>query len=146
MDRRSRRPTTGFGRGCAKRSSAPTSPATSACASNAGRVAHREELVAALGETFRTRSAQKWLERLAARGVPAGIVRGVREAFSAAARAGDPATVLVEHPTIGELPLVRSPIRLLPPSSQPPLAPPLLGQHTEEVLRELGIDPRVAFD
>ena len=51
-------------------------------ATNAGRVEHREELVATLGETLRTRSADDWLERLARHGVPAGVVRRVSEALA----------------------------------------------------------------
>jgi crotonobetainyl-CoA:carnitine CoA-transferase CaiB-like acyl-CoA transferase len=113
-------------------------------ASNRGRVEHREELVRKLTETFRARSADDWLARLDAHGVPAGKVRGVREAFEAAAAAGDAASVVVDHPTIGALPLVRGPIRLDPadPGQSPPVpaAPPLLGQHTAEVLEELGLD------
>ena len=108
---------------------------------NPGRVANREELVSTLGETFRTRPADEWIDRLTAHGVPAGKVRGVREAFAAAAEAGDPASIRVEHPTIGSLPLVRSPIRLDPEPAAPPLAPPLLGGDTVEILRELGVDP-----
>jgi crotonobetainyl-CoA:carnitine CoA-transferase CaiB-like acyl-CoA transferase len=92
-----------------------------------------------LTETFRTRTAEEWLTALHACGVPAGKVRGVREAFDAAADAGRPATVTVEHPTIGELELTASPIRLEPPVEEPPTPPPLLGQHTDEVLRELGL-------
>jgi crotonobetainyl-CoA:carnitine CoA-transferase CaiB-like acyl-CoA transferase len=105
---------------------------------NAKRVEHRNELVATLNHTFAQRSADDWLTKLSERGVPAGKVRGVREAFEAAAAAGDPATVTVEHPTIGSLELTRSPIRFTPAQSQQPLAPPLLGEHTEEVFRELG--------
>jgi crotonobetainyl-CoA:carnitine CoA-transferase CaiB-like acyl-CoA transferase len=110
-------------------------------ATNPGRVEHRNELVRALGETFRTRAADDWLVSLAKQGVPAGKVRGVREAFEAAAEAGEPATMRLDHPTIGSLELVRSPIRVHPEPAAPPTPPPLLGQHTVEILRELQVDP-----
>jgi crotonobetainyl-CoA:carnitine CoA-transferase CaiB-like acyl-CoA transferase len=109
-------------------------------ATNPGRVEHREELASSLAGTFRTRTAEDWLARMERHGVPAGKVRGVREAFEAAAQAGDPATVLVDHPTIGELQLARSPIRLQRGGDRRPSAPPVLGQHTVEVLGEIGVD------
>ncbi len=110
-------------------------------AHNRDRVENRDDLVRTLTRTFRTRTADEWLAALQAGGVPAGKVRGVREAFEAAADAGRAATITVEHPTIGELPLTAGPIRLDPPASVAPLPPPLLGEHTEEVLRELGLEP-----
>ncbi len=97
---------------------------------NPGRVEHRDELVAELVTVFAGRSAEEWIGRLDAAGVPAGKVRGVREALAEAE------IVTVEHPTIGPLPLVASPLGLR--GERPPLPPPLLGQHTGEVLAELG--------
>jgi crotonobetainyl-CoA:carnitine CoA-transferase CaiB-like acyl-CoA transferase len=97
---------------------------------NPGRVEHRDELVAELTRTFASRSADEWIGRLDAAGVPAGKVRGVREALAEAE------IVTVEHPTIGSLPLVASPLG--PRGERSPLPPPLLGQHTREVLAELG--------
>ncbi len=106
-------------------------------ATNAGRVEHRDELVPELERRFRERTAEEWLDALGGAGVPAGKVRTVPEALRAAADAGRPATVTVEHPTAGPLDLVASPI-WNGEGGAAPEPPPLLGQHTAEVLGELG--------
>jgi crotonobetainyl-CoA:carnitine CoA-transferase CaiB-like acyl-CoA transferase len=105
-------------------------------ATNPGRVEHRRELVSLLEDRFRTRSADEWLTELHAAGVPAGKVRSVPEALAAAAEAGRAATLTVEHPTAGPLDLVASPI--WGATRTDPTPPPLLGEHTAEVLAELG--------
>ncbi len=46
--------------------------------------------------------------------------------------------VKMDHPTIGELPLVGSPLKMSDTPVEYRLPPPLMGEHTEEVLRELG--------
>lgn len=105
-------------------------------ATNAARVEHRRELVPLLAARFLERSADDWLAALAAAGVPSGKVRTVPDALAAAAAAGRPATVTVEHPTAGPLELVASPIWGATRTEATP--PPLLGEHTAEVLGELG--------
>jgi crotonobetainyl-CoA:carnitine CoA-transferase CaiB-like acyl-CoA transferase len=105
-------------------------------ATNAGRVEHRRELIPLLEQRFRERPAEDWLADLEAAGVPAGKVRSVPDALAAAAAAGRSATVTVEHPTAGPLDLVGSPI--WGATRTDATAPPLLGEHTAEVLSELG--------
>jgi crotonobetainyl-CoA:carnitine CoA-transferase CaiB-like acyl-CoA transferase len=105
-------------------------------AANADRVRNRLELIPLIGERLAERPADEWLERLAEAGVPAGKIRGVREALDAAV----PATVEVDHPTAGRLELVRPAFRLAGGTATP-APPPLLGEHTREVLAELGLAP-----
>jgi crotonobetainyl-CoA:carnitine CoA-transferase CaiB-like acyl-CoA transferase len=105
---------------------------------NASRVEGREDLIPELEATFATRSADDWAELLDGAGVPAGKIRGVLDAIEAVTAAGRDPRVTVDHPTIGALDLIGSPIRT--DGMPAPTAPPLLGQHSREVLSELGVD------
>jgi crotonobetainyl-CoA:carnitine CoA-transferase CaiB-like acyl-CoA transferase len=101
---------------------------------NEARVRNRAELLPLLEQDFAARSADAWVAALDEAGVPAGKIRGVLEAL----RAAEPATIRVAHPTAGTLELVAPPFELAaePPAPTPP---PLLGEHTREVLAELGL-------
>jgi len=108
-------------------------------ATNNVRVENRDTLIPLIEERLKARTAEEWLSALDAVGVPTGKIRSVPDALRAAADAGVPASTRVPHPTAGEVELMNSPIQI-ESGLRPPQAPPLLGEHTAEVLAELGLD------
>ena len=105
------------------------------------RVEHRDELVPVLASCLAARGSDQWLRRLAAAEVPCGPVNTLDRVFADPQLASRQMLLSVDHPTAGPLRLVASPARFdgMPP--EPPLPPPLLGQHTDEILSGLlGID------
>ncbi|MCP1585340.1 CaiB/BaiF CoA transferase family protein [Pseudoxanthomonas mexicana] len=107
-------------------------------ATNAGRVRHRDALIPVLQQAFRTRDRHACLAALEAAGIPCGPVNDLAEVFADPQVRARGMIVDASHPHAGTLPLVGSPIKLSVTPVQPPSAPPLLGEHTDEVLREAG--------
>ncbi|MFJ9173614.1 CaiB/BaiF CoA transferase family protein [Streptomyces sp. NPDC102360] len=109
-------------------------------ASNTARVAHREELLAELTERLRERGADEWFETLTAVGVPCGPINDLGEAFAFAERLGLAPRVHIDDPN-RETPAaqVAHPIRLSAAPAAYVTAPPRLGEHTEQILAELGL-------
>jgi crotonobetainyl-CoA:carnitine CoA-transferase CaiB-like acyl-CoA transferase len=109
-------------------------------ATNDARVRNREALVRELDAVFAARPTDDWVELLLAEGVPAGKIRGVGDAFRAAEASGVPATVRVSHTTAGELDIAAPPFSFANAGLRTAGPPPLLGEHSAEVLAELGVD------
>lgn len=110
-------------------------------ADNAARQANREALFALLADMFRKERREVWLEKTRTAGLPVGAVRTVSEAFRSPEVAARGMVAKVNHPTAGELELVASPLNFSETTKRTPTPPPLLGQHSEEILREyLGMD------
>jgi formyl-CoA transferase len=104
---------------------------------DAKRVEHRDTLVPLLGHIFRTAPAAEWLARLEGAGVPAGKIKSVGESLESPHLAARGAIVTVMHPAAGPLRMVAPPIRLHGTPAETGVPPPLLGEHTEEVLTKL---------
>jgi len=120
-------------------------------ATNAARVAHRGELIARMDAVTRTRSTAEWVALLEDRAVPCGPINHVGQAFSdpqvqarglRIVQQRYPGGVLPDGESVNTVASIASPLRLSDAPVTLRHAPPALGQHTDEVLRErLGLGP-----
>ena len=107
-------------------------------ARNADRVRHRAVLVPLLEEIVRARPKQQWLSALEAAKVPCGAINDLAEVFADPHVQARGMTVPMPHPLADTLRVVASPMKLSGTPVQYRRAPPLLGEHTDEVLAEFG--------
>jgi crotonobetainyl-CoA:carnitine CoA-transferase CaiB-like acyl-CoA transferase len=103
-------------------------------------VRHRDTLVPLLAAHMRQRPRADWLAALEAAKVPCGPINDFAEVFADPQVRERGMTVTVPHPHNDALELVASPMKLSATPVQLRRPPPLLGQHTDEVLEEIGID------
>ena len=108
-------------------------------ARNADRVRNRGVLVPMLAELLRARTRADWLAALEAAGVPCGPINDLGEVFADPQVREREMTVALAHPLAGELHLVASPMKLSVTPVQYRFPPPLLGEHTDAVLGEIGV-------
>jgi crotonobetainyl-CoA:carnitine CoA-transferase CaiB-like acyl-CoA transferase len=105
---------------------------------NALRTKNRAELIPLLQKMFDGQATSAWLERLAAAQIPAAPINTVEEAVNDAQTLARKMIVQLEHPALGIARSIGNPIKFSDTPVSYRLPPPLLGQHTSEVLRDLG--------
>nr|MBA2382510.1 CoA transferase [Chloroflexota bacterium] len=109
-----------------------------AFATNGDRVTNRADLVPTLADRFAERTTDDWLAALTAADVPAGPINDIAAAFASPWAAGR--TVDIEHPKLGTIRQVAPAFDLRATPAIVRVPPPLLGEHTGEILAELGFD------
>lgn len=108
---------------------------------NADRVRNREVLVPLLADVLRRRRVAEWVALLEPLGIPVGPINNLAQVFEHPQVKQRGMRIDLPHPLSGSVPLVASPIKMSLTPPLPTSAPPTLGQHSREVLREhLGVD------
>jgi len=105
--------------------------------SNEKRVARRDELVRMIEERLKSRSRDEWVEAFGAAGLPTGPINSVAHVFSDPQVLDRDMVQEIVHPTAGSIKLVGVPVKFSETPGEVASPPPLLGQHTEEVLGRL---------
>ncbi len=106
-------------------------------ATNGQRVGNRAELTRLLQAVFVERSTSEWIELLEAAGVPNGPINDIAQVFEEPQVKARGIRIEAEHPVAGPLAMVASPMRFSATPLEHKVPPPLLGQHTDEILRAL---------
>jgi len=106
-------------------------------ATNGKRVENRDELARLLGAIFAGRTKKEWVELLDAAGVPNGPINDIAQVFAEPQVQARGVRIEVEHPVAGKLPMVASPMRFSGTPLEHKTPPPLLGEHTDEILQRV---------
>lgn len=106
-------------------------------ASNGARVANRETLVGELNAIFSRRDVDKWLKEMTQAGLPCGPINSLPQVFAHPQAQAREMTLEAEHPTAGTVRMTGFPYKLSETPAEVHAPPPMLGEHTEEILTSL---------
>ena len=112
-------------------------------ATNSSRLVNRDTLIPILADIMKTDTRDNWLAKLNSVGVPCGPINNIAQMFEMPQVKARGLWKTIEHPTGGSAPTVANPINLSETPIQYRMAPPLLGQHTDEILAEFGLEDRL---
>ncbi len=106
-------------------------------ATNGKRVENRDELTRLLAAIFAKRTKKEWVALLDAAGVPNGPINDIAQVFDEPQVKARGVRIEVQHPVAGKVPMVASPMRFSGTPLEHKTPPPLLGEHTDEILRQV---------
>ncbi|MEM8743561.1 MAG: CoA transferase [Pseudomonadota bacterium] len=109
-------------------------------ATNSDRVARMDETAGIVQRVVGTQPVAHWLDALSKQGIPCAPIHTVEEALAHPQTAARGLVVHTEHPVLGQMNQIGLPIRFDHEPRETPRAPPLLGEHSGEILSELGFD------
>ena len=124
----------------------PEWPSDARFATDARRVQHREELAGLIEAVTRQTPCADWLQRLEAAGIPCGPIHDYAQVFADPHVAARELVVEVDHPALGRLRTLGTPIKMSETPLNPRRPAPRLGEHTELVLRAAGFDEAALAD
>ncbi len=104
---------------------------------NPRRVQHRDQLVPQLAEMVKQKTKQEWIDLLESAGVPCGPINNLEEVFDNPQVIAREMRIDLPHPTADKVRLVASPMKLSVTPAQYQAPPPLLGQHNQQILRDV---------
>lgn len=107
-------------------------------ASNGARMKHREQLVELISGVLRTHTTDHWVSAFERAGVPAGPVKNMKQVLDDPQTRARDMVIRVDHPVAGEIDALGLPIKFSHGNGVTRRGAPLYGQHTAEVMKELG--------
>ena len=110
-------------------------------ATTSGRIQHRDEILAIVAGIMARKPRAHWLERMRDAGVPGGAINTIAEAFGSTEMRDRKLVSVIPHPEVGSVPNIRLPFSMDYTPLADPVAAPMLGEHSEMILRDvLGYD------